>query len=321
MVIFPKSTMSSSATTTMADKAQRGRKPINEPAAKATTATMRAENTLAIWEREPEAMPAAVRDMEAEHGGQPMRPTNALARPKVRTSPSGDGAGASPAETPRRTAGIPATPPPRWRRRPGAAPRCRDPRAAPSRYGKRARHLREKDDGKPAAAASPLHSRAAATSTTMAEGTFGKKRFRRYMPAMHRADTTAQAHEAPGRHETMAATFGHNGTGGVGRRAQKQRDLADDHRDRDAEYEPVHDRQRHAADEIAPPPASSRRNSAVKREQGHGGGDGVLADDAGGSEHRGGHGGGGRIHAEDHAARAGEIARRRRGATMEAHRP
>ena len=27
------------------------------------------------------------------------------------------------------------------------------------------------------------------------------------MPAMHRADTTAQAHEAPGRHEAMAATF------------------------------------------------------------------------------------------------------------------
>ena len=57
------------------------------------------------------------------------------------------------------------------------------------------------------AAASPLHSRAAATSTTMAEGTFGKKRFKRYMPAMHRADTTAQAHEAPGRHEAMAAIF------------------------------------------------------------------------------------------------------------------
>ena len=56
-------------------------------------------------------------------------------------------------------------------------------------------------------AASPLHTSAAATSTTMAEGTFGKKRFRRYMPAMQRADTTAQAHEAPGRHETMATTF------------------------------------------------------------------------------------------------------------------
>ena len=113
---------------------------------------MRAENTLAIWEEGAQAMPAAVRDMEAKHGGQPMRPTNALARPKVRTSPSGDGAGASPAETPRRTAGIPATPP-----RDGEGGQeqrhdvetlrqhRRDMGSVPDTCG-------EKDDGKPAAA-------------------------------------------------------------------------------------------------------------------------------------------------------------------------
>ena len=165
--------------------------------------------------------------------------------------------------------------------------------------------------GSPPPPAKPLHSRAAATSTTMAEGTFGKKRFRRYMPAMHRADTTAQAHEAPGRHETMAATFGHNGTGGVGRRAQKQQDLADDHRDRDAEYEPVHDRQRHAADE-SPRPAqpSSRRNSAVKREQGAWRRRWRPGRRCRRQRHRAVMAAAARIHAEP-PARASEVARRR----------
>ena len=191
----------------MADRAQRGRKPMNEPAAKATTATMRAENTLAIWEREPEAMPAAVRDMEAEHGGQPMRPTNALARPKVRISPSGDGAGASPAEnasTHSRDSSDTTTAMAKAAR--SSATMSRPSGSTVAIWGSVPDTCGRKTMGSPAAA-SPLHSRAAATSTTMAEGTFGKKRFRRYMPAMHRADTTAQAHEAPGRHETMAATF------------------------------------------------------------------------------------------------------------------
>ena len=208
----------------MADRAQRGRKPMNEPAAKATTATMRAENTLATWEREPEAMPAAVRDMEAEHGGQPMRPTSALARPKVRISPSGDGAGASPAEnasTHSKDSNDTTT-------AMAKAARSSATMSSPSGstvaiWGSVPDTCGRKTMGSPAAA-SPLHSKRGRDEHHDGRGHFREEA----LQEIHASDAESRHHGAGPRGARQARDNGgdlrHDGAGGVGRRAQKQRD-------------------------------------------------------------------------------------------------